>query len=312
MANDAVQFYYSRRHFDYEFMLLSRKAGPLYCSASEDFAEKDCARMIGWAVQTSPNYLEPPVNKPTKDVPGLLDDAKYSQPIFIALVRDSNNKVSRLNFTDNQATSISQFKAMVGEGRQYKSGMLFRNQAPQKNVYAKVSALQHEDKDFDIYEIWTQYLQEVCGIYRYPITNEQTAALATVKSRESARQSELTRCMAPLKGIESQQLFQNYEFWLSVVQKDDGKLAKHRIGQSDDLSQAVERYEKFLKANYIHKDIPIEALFYVKEAGTIGCTSGLETRVCQRMIGEALRSYNLGRSSIAPAQPVYMSYNTPE
>jgi hypothetical protein len=172
MANDAIQFYYSRRHFDYEFMLLSRKAGPLYCSASEDFADKDCARMIGWAVQTSPNFLEPPVNKPSKEAPGLLDDAKYSQPIYIALVRDTNNKVSRLNFTDNQATSTSQFKAMVGEGRQYKSGMLFRNQNPQKNVYAKVSALRYEDKDFDIYEIWTQYLQEVCGIYRYPITNE--------------------------------------------------------------------------------------------------------------------------------------------
>jgi hypothetical protein len=118
--------------------------------------------------------------------------------------------------------------------------------------------------------------------------------------------------MAPLKGIQSQPLFQNYEFWLSVVQKDDGKLAKHLIGRSDDVQQAVERYEKFLKANYIHKDIPIEALYYVKEAGTIGCTSGVETRVCQRMIGEALRSYNLGRSSIEPAQPVYMSYNTPE
>ena len=47
--------------------------------------------------------------------------------------------------------------------------------------------------------------------------------------------------MAPLKGIQSQPLFQNYEFWLSVVQKDDGKLAKHLIGRSDDVKQAVER-----------------------------------------------------------------------
>jgi hypothetical protein len=30
------------------------------------------------------------------------------------------------------------------------------------------------------------------------------------------------------------------------------------------------------------------------------------------MIGEALRTYNLGRSSIEPAKAVYMSYNTPE
>lgn len=50
MANDAIQFYYSRRHFDYEFLLASRKAGPLYCSASDDFKAKDCQRMIGWAL----------------------------------------------------------------------------------------------------------------------------------------------------------------------------------------------------------------------------------------------------------------------
>jgi hypothetical protein len=96
------------------------------------------------------------------------------------------------------------------------------------------------------------------------------------------------------------------------VQKDDGKLVKHLVGKSDNLSAAAERYEKFLTANYIHKDIPIEALFYVREAGAIGCTEDMKSRSCQRMVGEALRSYNLGRSSIEPASPVYMSYNTPE
>jgi hypothetical protein len=201
MANDAVQFYYSRRHFDYEFMLLSRKAGPIYCTASDDFAHKYCQRMIGFAVQKSPMYLEPPVNTPSKDAVGLLDDRKSSKSIFIALVRDKNDKVSRLNFTNNQGTSKSQFQALVGENRKYKAGMLFRNQNAQKTVYAKVSALEYEHKNFDIYEIWAQYLQDVCGIYRSPVTNEKKASLATIKSRESTRLSELTRIMAPLKGI---------------------------------------------------------------------------------------------------------------
>jgi hypothetical protein len=164
----------------------------------------------------------------------------------------------------------------------------------------------------DIYEIWAQYLQEVCQIYRYPITNEKMSSLVTIKSRESMRNAELTRIMNPIKEIKSEQLFQNYQFWLSVVQKDDQKLVKHLIGHSDDLSHATERYEKFLRANYINKDIPIEALFYVKEAGPISCSASMKSRICQRMIGEALRSYNLGRSSIEPAKPVYMSYNTPE
>jgi hypothetical protein len=73
-------------------------------------------------------------------VRGILDDRKSSQSIFMALVRDNNNKVSRLNFTNNQATSISQFQAMVGPNKNYKSGMLFNNQNPQKRVFSSVSA----------------------------------------------------------------------------------------------------------------------------------------------------------------------------
>lgn len=138
------------------------------------------------------------------------------------------------------------------------------------------------------------------------------SSLATIKSRETTRHAEITRIMGPLKDIKSEKLFQNYQFWLSVVHKEDGKLEKHLIGHSDDLSKATERYERYLKANYINKDIPIEALFYVKEAGAISCSASMKSRICQRMVGEALRSYNLGRSSIEPAKPVYMSYNTPE
>ena len=108
MANDAVQFAFSRRHFDWEFLLASRKAGPLYCSASEkDFSHPDCRRMIGWAVQRSPLLLEPPVNAPPTC--GLLDDRKTAKPILIALVRDKEDKVSRLNFTNDLATSKKQF-----------------------------------------------------------------------------------------------------------------------------------------------------------------------------------------------------------
>lgn len=311
MANDAVQYYFSRRHFDYEFMLASRVAGPLYCSASDDFKAKDCQRMIGWAVQTSYAFLEPPVNSPGSEKRGLLDD-KSTPSIYMALVRDESNTVSRLNFTSNKATSVAQFNALVGENRKYKAGMVFSNVSPQKTVVAKLSAFQYDDKDMDIYEIWAQYLQDVCSVYLSPITNEKMTSLVTIKSREAARDAELTRMMKPLKEIKSQQLFQNYQFWLSVVQKDDGKLLKHNIGHSDDLGKAVDRYERYLKANYVNKDIPIDALFYVKEAGAISCSAGMSSRVCQRMVGEALRSYNLGRSSIEPAKPVYMSYNTPE
>ena len=190
--------------------------------------------------------------------------------------------------------------------------MLFRNLPPRKQVYAKVSANTFEETDFDTYEMWAQYLQEVCDIYARPITNEKMSSLVTVKSRETQRQANLERIMKPLKEIQSQKLFQNYDFWVSVVETGSGKLVKHNAGHNDDLTAAIQKYEKFLKANYINKDLPIEALFYVKEAGAISCSADMHSRVCQRMVGEALRSYNLGRSSINPAKPVYMSFNTPE
>lgn len=210
MANDAVQFYFSRRHFDFEYLLASRQAGPLYCSASDDFKAPDCQRMIGWAVQTSVAYLEPPVNSQKSASPGLLDDRTSGSRFFMALVRDKANRVSRLNFTNAAATSIAQFNALVGPGKQYRSGMVFDSQAPRKAIVAKTSAYEFEETDMDIYEIWAQYLQDVCNTYTAPVTSEAQSSLATIKSRDHLRQAELERVMAPLKGVQSEPLFQPY------------------------------------------------------------------------------------------------------
>ena len=62
----------------------------------------------------------------------------------------------------------------------------------------------------DIYEIWAQYLQDVCNTYAAPVTSEEPSSLATIKSRDHLRQAELERVMSPLKGVQSELLFQPY------------------------------------------------------------------------------------------------------
>ena len=120
---------------------------------------------------------------------GINDHYGFFKRIYIALVRDKNDKVVRLNFTDNQANSKTQFKNMVGEGKAYKSGMLILNTNDYKTVYAQESALNYAEENFDGYEIFAQYLQEHCGLYKAGKTNEEELGMHTVRTRDIKRKT---------------------------------------------------------------------------------------------------------------------------
>lgn len=179
---------YMRQHksmpSNIEYMLMSREGGPMWCSASQDLTNNDCRRMLGFAIKSHQNYMEGKKNSPMDPTScGINDHSGFYKGIYIALVRDKSDKVVRLNFTSNQATSKTQFKNMVGEGKAYKAGVLIFNTRIHKSIYAQESAYDYEQENLDTYEIFAQYLQEHCGLYKVGKTNEDDLGMYTVRTR---------------------------------------------------------------------------------------------------------------------------------
>lgn len=265
--------------------------------------------MLGYAIQKSHGYSWPPATHKSMDKKGLLDTAGETAPAFMALVRDGD-KVKRLDFVNNQGKAVKEFNAVCGEGKKYKVGALTRNLGTVSAV-ATASALEFEHYGHDVYELWTNYLQQQ-GHYKKVSHTEADAGMLTVAERTRIRKANLAKLDADIKDMKSEQLFQNYYFEAVFVRKDTGALALRGIGHHRSLDAAAKSYRNQAAA-YINTDQPFTSVFYSREGGAFYCSDGdMEQLSCQRALGYALRAYRFKRGPVTPSKRVYFDYSTPD
>lgn len=176
---------------DRPILITSQYGGPIYSSFGDDLTGKEAQRYLGRAFE-HPRCFSPPVNNPAVKTKGILD-AKHTAPaMFMALV-DDGKKIVRLNFTNNAAAAVKEFKSQVGENKKYKAGLLIRNHwrnygAPTNRlpVYARASSYEYADHGLDIHELVARYLQQL-GLYKKVAHSEKDAGLLTIKERESIK-----------------------------------------------------------------------------------------------------------------------------
>jgi hypothetical protein len=177
---------------------------------------------------------------------------------------------------------------MVGEGKAYKAGMLILNTNAYKTVYAQESALNYAEENFDGYEIFAQYLQEHCGLYKTGKTNEEELGMHTVRTRDAKRKKTEKEKFADVNA--SGMLARVYYFRQVVIRKDTGQILSYASGNTNNLKTGIDRLKSRLRSSFINPMIPFEAFWFTQEGGAIHCTAGWESETCQRLMGYAIRN----------------------
>lgn len=207
-ARDISAWLPIQRHTDFEWLVVSRFGGPHYCSKGEDMTDKDCARMLGYAIHRADSYNSPPKTNKALDKKGLLDTAGQAPAGYLALVRDGD-KVKRIDYrhvsgidANNRAVALREFKAICGEGKKYKVGAVTRNLGS-VSVIATASAEEFEHFGHDVYQLWADYIQQQ-GHYKKVTHDEAEAGMLTVAERTRLRKAGLAKVDADIKDFKSE------------------------------------------------------------------------------------------------------------
>jgi len=259
MANTAANYLKSQRHRTenpFEFMFSSRNGGIHYCSASDDLTNKDCQRMMGWAMVKHQNYFTPQRREFANGNKGLLDVPGITAWTHFALVMDKDGKVERMEFEKNRGNSIKKLEAVAGEGKKYTTGALLHNQRTHLTLYKKISALKFEQDGFDIYEMFAKYLQDQ-GLYKKATTNENDNALETHKLRNTRHKEEEEKKLgAVLKARKAPNVIlqSNYLFRVYYFNMNNGRVNYNNVRNTNNWHQALDAIKNNVYNGKIRRD----------------------------------------------------------
>jgi hypothetical protein len=156
------------------YLFLSRETIPFHCSEGELAKEPICQRLIGYSLFK--NWLNP--NKKLVDRYLPAASTKYH---FVGYLREKESgKTVKVDFVKDQAKSRSAFESMIGKTTKYDIGVMGHSAIPSKWLYP-VSLMKGSQKNFDVYEMLTQYAQEELELYKDSGYEEAALNLVTQK-----------------------------------------------------------------------------------------------------------------------------------
>jgi hypothetical protein len=110
---------------DATYVILVDETEPLYCSEENNFEAPMCQLLIGAAIHQNHLKLDHMQhhNNPNRAINTDLSPQSLDYK-FLAYVQDSEGAVKRVNLTTDQASSVTMFKTLVGEGKDYQIGII--------------------------------------------------------------------------------------------------------------------------------------------------------------------------------------------
>jgi len=207
----------------------------------------------------------------------------------VAYLQDSKGEVVRLNLTKNYATSLAQFHAFVdSDDSSYVAGII--GHSAQNKWWAKHSQLRGSEKYHDCLEIIVTYAQKKLELYKDSGTDEKAAKVLVREKMEEKHKSALKK-MRELYSGKGEKLYRQYVFYAVTYDKNT-----HRFGQTArsghyTMKAAMNVLVTNIYNAYVSKHKEVAYMFLSYETVPFYCSEGkLDTLLCQRMIGHALRS----------------------
>jgi len=300
---------------DRPIMIFSKKAGPIYWSLGDDLTTKEAQRFLGRGFE-NPACFSPPVNNPASKTKGIFD-APQAAPVMHIALADDGKKVVRLNFTANRAQSIKEFKALVGEGKKYKSGLLMRNRMQNTGnvgvrvyVPARASSTEFEDHGMDVHETVARYLQNL-GLYK-KVNKDGKGGLETIAERDARWKIEGDRLRKLTSAIPTGQLFRTYNFDAVFYRPSTGAIWRRRYN-TNQMQNLVNTFQAW--ANQQMKvDVPYTMVGVGMQAGCLLTTdkAGYTSYNTQRAIGYAIRVRLLHYAVFDVKDKILLDVNTPD
>jgi hypothetical protein len=143
---------------DASYVILVDETAPLYCSDDNDFKEPICRLLIGAALHQ--NHLkfdhEQNHNNPNRAINTDLSPKSLDYK-FIAYVQDSDGAVKRINLTADQSSSVTMFKNIVGEGKDYQIGII--GHSAKQQWLNTVTELKGPQANHDVFQMLTTWCQ---------------------------------------------------------------------------------------------------------------------------------------------------------
>lgn len=270
-----------KKEKDEAYLFLVRETTAFYCSEG-DLDKPLCQRMIGQAILN--NWLFPEKKLINKY---LSSASKFYR--HVAYLRDGKGEVTRLNLTKNYGTSLAQFHAFVdSDDSQYVSGII--GHSAQNKWWAKHSKLRGAEKNHDCLEIIVEYAQKKLELYKESGTDEKAAKVLVREKMEEKHKSALKK-MRELYSGKGEKLYKNYVFYAATYDKNT-----HRFGQLArsghyTMKAAMNVLVTNVYNQIVSKHREVAYMFFSYETVPFHCSEGkLDTVLCQRMIGHALRS----------------------
>lgn len=319
LADNAANYIRNRRERlekPFVFMFTSRNGGVHYCSAAADgmdLTNKDCQRMMGWAMITHQNYFTPQRRGLSTQGKGLLDEPSQSRPIYFALVADKDGKVERKEFDNNQNNAKKQLETIAGEGKKYTTGALLRNHPVHLSLYKKISGLKFENDGMDIYEMFAKYLQDQ-GLYKKATTNEKDSGLETHRLRQLRHKATEERMIGPFNfGKQPRAILQDsYLFRVYYMDMKSGRAYYNNVVNTNNWYSALQSIKNAIVNGKIKRDQEIEFMLATQQGNAFYCSTGMDTDVCRRLIGYGLRANSLKYRPMAETKPVFFNLAVPE
>lgn len=165
---------------DAAYVILVDETEPLYCSEENDMEAPVCRLLIGAAIYQGHLKLDHPQHHDNPDKAINTDLSPKSLDYkFIAYVQDDAGAVKRINLTADQASSVTMFKGIVGEGKDYQIGIV--GHTAKQQWLNSVSLQKGIHANHDVFQMLTTWCQEKRGLFKEAPEeiNEETAQVMT-------------------------------------------------------------------------------------------------------------------------------------
>lgn len=266
---------------DEAYLFLVRETTAFHCSEG-DLDKKLCQRMIGHAIVQ--NWLIPEKKMINKYLSSASRHYRH-----VAYLQDSKGEVVRLNLTKNYATSLAQFHAFVdSEDSAYVAGII--GHSAQNKWWAKHSQLRGSEKNHDCLEIIVTYAQKKLELYKDSGTDEKAAKVLVREKMEEKHKSALKK-MRELYSGKGEKLYRQYVFYATTYDKNTHHFGQIARSGHYTMKAAMNVLVTNIYNAIVSKHKEVAYMFFSYETVPFYCSEGkLDTVLCQRMIGHALRS----------------------